>query len=146
MECLRKHTEQRVFGNGNFGSVGVQQQQQLGKSSKDDKNKALELLCLASDCVSGFDDRVLKKALPEKVFDQYEELRFKANLECANMDVSTCPKCNFKAAFEHNHSELNLFNCPECRFKSCLLCHEEYHPNIASCDLVESQTESSGRN
>jgi hypothetical protein len=146
MECLRKHTEQRVFGNGNFGSVGVQQQQQLGKSSEDDKNKALELLCLASDCVSGFDDRVLKKALPEKVFDQYEELRFKANLECANMDVSTCPKCNFKAAFEHNHSELNLFNCPECRFKSCLLCHEEYHPNIASCDLVESQTESSGRN
>jgi hypothetical protein len=165
MECLRKHTEQRVFGNGNFGSVGVQQRQQLkndqrgnvGKSSEDDKKKALEILCMASDCVSGFDDRVLSKALPKKVLDRYDELRYKANIERANMpDVSTCPKCNFTAAIVNNHAAFHksvhlppthlLFHCPECHFKSCRLCHEEYHPNIARCDLVESQTETSGRN
>ncbi|KAL3764790.1 hypothetical protein ACHAWU_006207 [Discostella pseudostelligera] len=165
MECLRKHTEQRVFGNGNFGSVGVQQRQQLktdqrgtvGKSSEDDKKKALEILCMASDCVSGFDDRVLTKALPKKVLDRYDELRFKANIERANMpDVSTCPKCNFTAAIVNNHAGFHksvhlppthlLFHCPECHFKSCRLCHEEYHPNIPRCDLVESQTETSGRN
>ncbi len=154
MECLRKHTEQRVFGIGNFGSVGVLQQKQLKEA---ENKKALEILCMASDCVSGFDDRVLSKALPKKILDRYDELRYKANIEHANMpDVSTCPKCNFTAAIVNNHTAFHpsvqlppthlLFHCPQCHFKSCRLCHEEYHPNIARCDLVESQTQASGRN
>lgn len=157
MECVQKHTESRVFGIGNFGSVdvGVQNRQQGNNNNR--KQKALEIICMASDCVSGFDDRALSKALPKKVLDRYNELRYKANIERANMpDVSTCPKCNFTAAIVNNHAAFHpsvqlpptqlLFHCPECHFKSCRLCHEEYHPHIARCDLVESQTETSGRN
>ena len=151
MECLRKHTEQRVFGIGNFGSV----RGNMVKPQEAENKKALEILCMASGCVSGFDDRVLSKALPKKVLHKYDELRYKANI--ANMpDVSTCPKCNFTAAIINNHAAFHpsiqlppthlLFHCPQCRFKSCRSCHEEYHPNIARCDLVESKTEASGRN
>ena len=163
MECVRKHTESRVFGIGNFGSVGVGvQHRQQGninnrKRSGEDNTQALEIICMASDCVSGFDDRALSKALPKKVLERYNELRYKANIESANMsDVSTCPKCNFTAAIVNNHAAFHpsvqlpptqlLFHCPQCHFKSCRLCHEEYHPHIARCDLVESQTETSGRN
>jgi TRIAD3 protein (E3 ubiquitin-protein ligase RNF216) len=158
MECLRKQTEQRVFGIGNFGKVHAidsdqkrkrQARNELSVSNSQDKGNALELLCMAPNCVSGFDDRVLQKALPDKVFARYEELRYHANIECANMpDVSKCPKCNFTAAIANYPDPRRhpLFHCPKCRFKSCRSCGEEFHPEIARCDLVETKIESSGRN
>ena len=130
MECLRKHTEQRVFGNGNFGKVCAiaagQKQIEQGPDDQRESNgneDALELLCMASDCVSGFDDRVLSKALPKKVLDRYDELRFKANIERANMpDVSTCPKCDFTAvvAIHRDPRKHLLFNCPKCHMRSTI--------------------------
>ena len=112
---------------------------------------------MASGCNSSFDEKVLQKALPHKVLQSYNDLRFKANIESANMpDVSTCPKCNYTAIVESNHAASHpsdkipstqlCFHCSQCHFKSCRLCHEEYHPNISRCDLVESKNETSGRN
>eukprot|EP00804_Cyclotella_cryptica_P022228 CCRYP_017933-RC/>CCRYP_017933-RC protein AED:0.02 eAED:0.02 QI:526/1/1/1/1/1/2/1087/358 len=57
--CLQKHTEQRVFGLGNFG---------VKSSASSGKAKACEILCMHPDgCISGFHDGQLRRALSEKV-------------------------------------------------------------------------------
>jgi hypothetical protein len=57
--CLQKHTEQRVFGLGNFG---------VKSSTSNGKAKACEILCMHPDgCNSGFHDGQLRRVLSEKV-------------------------------------------------------------------------------
>jgi hypothetical protein len=57
--CLQKHTEQRVFGLGNFG---------VKASPSNGKAKACEILCMYPDgCTSGFQEGQLRRALSEKV-------------------------------------------------------------------------------
>jgi hypothetical protein len=57
--CLQRHTEQRVFGLGNFG---------VKSSTSNGKAKACEILCMHPDgCNSGFHDGQLRRALSEKV-------------------------------------------------------------------------------
>ncbi|KAL7480174.1 hypothetical protein ACHAW6_006854 [Cyclotella cf. meneghiniana] len=133
--CLQKHTEQRVFGLGNFG---------VKSSTTNGKAKSCEILCMHPDgCTSGFHDGQLRRALSEKVMKKYEELQYQAVLEEANMrDTSKCPKCHYIAVVEETAT---TFPCPQCYFKSCRECGEEAHPGIR-CDQVETKAETSGRN
>ena len=134
--CLQKHTEQRVFGIGNFGVKPTEGQQQT--------SKALEILCMTSGCASGFREGQLRKALSDKVMKKYDELQFAAVIESAQMkDVFKCSKCQYIAVRDESLPPL-LFNCPQCLFKSCTECGEEYHPKIR-CDQVESKNETDGR-
>lgn len=133
--CLQKHTEQRVFGIGNFGVKPTEGQQ---------TSKALEILCMTSGCASGFREGQLRKALSDKVMKKYDELQFAAVIESAQMkDVFKCSKCQYIAVRDESLPPL-LFNCPQCLFKSCTECGEEFHPRIR-CDQVESKNETDGR-
>ena len=133
--CLQKHTEQRVFGIGNFGVKPTEGQQ---------TSKALEILCMTSGCASGFREGQLRKALSDKVMKKYDELQFAAVIESAQMkDVFKCPKCHYIAVRDESLPPL-LFNCPQCLFNSCTECGEEFHPKIL-CDQVESKNETDGR-
>lgn len=137
--CLQKHTEQRVFGLGNFGN------KPSSTNGKSTSSKALEILCMSAGCESGFNEGQLKKALSEKVLKKYNELQFAAVIESAGMNICKCPKdgCEFMAVPDELWPPL-LFHCPSCNFKSCRECGDEYHPNIR-CDQVESKTEANGR-
>jgi len=138
--CLQKHTEQRVFGVGNFGVKPSATHGVNGNHT----SKALEILCMASDCSCGFQEGQLRSALSEKVMKKYDELQYAAVIESANMgDISKCPKCSFIAVADKSLPPL-LFHCPQCNFKSCKDCGEEYHPNIR-CDQVETKNETDGR-
>ncbi|KAL3773663.1 hypothetical protein ACHAW5_007953 [Stephanodiscus triporus] len=146
--CLQRHTEQRVFGVGNLGvkpdavTNGIDRTN--GARHGRPTSKALEILCMASDCTSGFREGLLRKALSEKVLKKYNELQYEAVIESANMtDISKCPKCHFMAVRDDALPPL-LFHCPQCFFKSCTECGDEYHPNIR-CDQVESKNETEGR-
>ena len=152
MTCLQRHTEQRVFGVGNFGVTPAADavtnaadgtvngaRRRVRPSSR-----ALEILCMASDCTSGFREGQLRRALSEKVLKKYNELQYAAVIENANMkDVSRCPKCHF-IAVRADALPPQLFHCPPCGYKSCTECGEEYHPGIR-CDQVESKNETDGR-
>jgi len=134
--CLQKHTEQRVFGLGNFG---------VKSNSARDSNPscAFEILCMhSSGCMSGFHERQLRRILPEKVMKKYDELQCMAVVEKAGMsDASKCPKCHYIAFGE---ASVVTFNCPKCNFKSCRKCGEEDHQGI-HCDQVETKHETNGR-
>ncbi|KAL7532515.1 hypothetical protein ACHAXR_004680 [Thalassiosira sp. AJA248-18] len=137
--CLQKHTEQRVFGVGNLGV-----KQNGTNNTKHNTSRALEILCMASDCTSGFHEDQLRRALSEKVLKKYNELQYAAVIENANIKgISKCSKCNFIAVANESLPPL-LFHCPQCNYKSCRECGEEYHPNIR-CDQVESKNETDGR-
>jgi len=66
--CLQKHTEQRVFGLGNFG---VKPNSTNGGNKKE-TSKALEILCMSAGCESGFQEGQLRKCLSEKVMKKYD--------------------------------------------------------------------------
>eukprot|EP00581_Thalassiosira_minuscula_P013128 CAMPEP_0183730402 /NCGR_PEP_ID=MMETSP0737-20130205/32726_1 /TAXON_ID=385413 /ORGANISM="Thalassiosira miniscula, Strain CCMP1093" /LENGTH=341 /DNA_ID=CAMNT_0025962889 /DNA_START=286 /DNA_END=1308 /DNA_ORIENTATION=- len=93
--CLQKHTEQRVFGVGN---LGVKLNSTNGSASTKNASKALEILCMASDCTLGFHEGQLRKACSEKVLAKYDEMQYAAVVESANIEgIAKCPKCNFIA-------------------------------------------------
>ena len=159
--CLQKHTEQRVFGQGNLGvknNIANSSRSSSRSSSNSNSNsnnnpksnttevsKALEILCMhSSGCTSGFHEVQLRKALSDKVRKKYDEMQYAAVIESANKisgDISKCPKCNYIAFAEKSFI---IFHCPQCSFKSCRECGDEAHPGI-KCDEVETKTETDGR-
>lgn len=115
--CLQRHTEQRVFGLGNFG---VKSTSAKGGNS----SSAFEILCMhSSGCTSGFHEGHLRQALSDKVMKKYDELQYMAVVEKAGMnDASKCPKCQYLAFADES---LVTFHCPQCNFKSCRKCGDE---------------------
>ena len=112
--CLQKHTEQRVFGQGNLG-VKTNTSASSAAAGGGAPSKALEILCMhSSGCTSGFHEGQLRKALSSKVLKKYDEMRFTANIENFG-DISKCPKCNYIAFAE---KELRTFHCPQVRESS----------------------------
>jgi len=111
--CLQKHTEQRVFGQGNLGvKTNTSSSSSSAAGGGATPSKALEILCMhSSGCTSGFHEGQLRKALSSKVLKKYDEMRFTANIENFG-DISKCPKCNYIAFAE---KELRTFHCPQVR-------------------------------
>jgi hypothetical protein len=117
MDCLKSFTENLVFGNGNLGF------------DKNTKQPALELKCFHGDgCSSGFHRACLKKALPPKSLQKYDEVQFQVSIERAGLsaNVCSCPKCGFQADVP---KEQKIFQCPvaECGYASCRECGEAAH-------------------
>lgn len=112
VDCLRKHTEDRVFGFTDFGGAN-----------------GFEITCIhLGDCDSGFTLQNLEKALPPKVLKKYEELQASISLEKAGIlgNICQCPKCDFRA--EVPTSE-DIFRCPldHCKHESCRHCGKPPH-------------------
>jgi hypothetical protein len=112
--CLQKHTEQRVFGQGNLGvKTNTLSSSSAAAAGGAAPSKALEILCMhSSGCTSGFHEGQLRKALSSKVLKKYDEMTFTAVIDSANTngDISKCPKCNYIAFAE---KELRTFYCPQ---------------------------------
>jgi len=140
MDCVRRYAEERVFGLGDLGGGGGKK-----KSDGDSKPDSNELLCMHPDgCRSGFQYDLLKKALPPKVMQKYDELQATRAMEIAGVEgLCRCPKCDFQAVL--SPSEM-VFSCPieTCRFESCKLCGEPSHIPL-KCEEVEKQNETDGR-
>jgi hypothetical protein len=74
VDCIRGYAENQIFGNGNLGT------------NKKTKQPATELLCCdSSGCQSPFQDAHLRKALPFRTLEKYNELQFQAVMEQAGI-------------------------------------------------------------
>lgn len=74
VDCVRGYAENQIFGNGCLGT------------NKQTKEPATELLCCdSSGCQSPFQDAHLRKALPYKTLEKYNELQFQAVMEQAGL-------------------------------------------------------------
>jgi TRIAD3 protein (E3 ubiquitin-protein ligase RNF216) len=75
VDCLRHYAESQIFGSGNLGV------------DRKTKEAATELLCMHGDgCSSGFDSSALRKALPARVLEKYDELQFQAVVSKAGVE------------------------------------------------------------
>ena len=146
IDCLRRYAEERVFGVGDLGGGGGGK-----KSANGDEDGAAaapetnDLTCFHADgCTSTFQYELLRKALPPKVMQRYDELQATRAMEIAGVEgLHRCPKCDFQALL--SPSEM-IFHCPveSCRFESCKLCGEPSHIPL-KCSEVEKQNETDGR-
>jgi len=116
-DCLKNWAQEQLFG--------------LGKTS---------LKCMSQEeaCTETFPEDQLKAALPEKVFEKYQEAVAKDVLEKAQLpDLVKCPFCEFLAELAQ---EDKVFPCPNpaCLKESCRLCQRESHiPK--RCEEVEKE-------
>lgn len=77
IDCIKGYAENQIFGNGSLGT------------NKVTKQPATALLCCdSSGCQSPFPDEHLKKALPKKTLEKYNELQFRAVMEQAGLSQS----------------------------------------------------------
>ena len=144
VDCLRRHAEERVFGIGSFGGGGKQGRggAEAGEGEAPERN---EITCMHMDgCESGFPLELLRKALPAKVMEKYNELQATRALEIAGMEgLARCPRCGFQAVLDPAQM---VFLCPveTCRFESCRKCGEPSHIPLR-CEEVEKEVEADGR-
>lgn len=76
VDCLRRFAENQIFTLGSFGT-----------NSKT-KKPATDLLCMHGDgCSSGFDVAHLRKALPERIMQKYDELQYRAAADAAGIEL-----------------------------------------------------------
>ncbi|CAB9510211.1 protein ligase RNF216 [Seminavis robusta] len=132
--CLSSYVENTIFGQGGFGVHPVT------------KEAATEILCCSGEgCYSGFDRFYLKKALPEKVLQKYDEIQAHMAIEQAGLrdNMYSCHNCEFM--FEVPE-EADFFACPMegCHFEACRHCGEPPHFGKL-CQEVEGARETLGR-
>lgn len=135
-DCVRRYAEERIFGLGSLRH----------DNQKDQTNKGVgELKCVHPDgCSSSFTNDMLRRALGDRVFKKYEELRSRVALETAHIEgLAKCPKCNYVAILPPTEM---IFHCPVrgCRHKSCRKCGEPSHVPL-KCTEVERRKDTDAR-
>ncbi len=133
-DCIQQYVETQVFAVGNLGI------------DKQTKKPAMEILCCAGECTSGFKDRVLKNVLPAKTWEKYCELQHIAIVQQAGLgeDMAACSKCGFKAYVPDTQM---IFECPvkDCLFISCKKCGKEPHIPLRCEEIVQKKRQDEGR-
>ena len=111
--CVQRYVETQIFGQGSFGV------------DSDTKQLHTEIPCMTvdADCKECFMESELQKALSEKVMVKYQEMQRDVNLQIANIQTVTCPRCELLTEKYHEEE----MTCEGCSFRWCLLCREEAH-------------------
>ncbi|CAM9578261.1 unnamed protein product, partial [Chrysoparadoxa australica] len=121
-ECLKRYAQERLFGLGDA-----------------------VLKCFsAHGCTKPFPEASLKKALPKKSYDKFNEMTFQRDVNMAFEDCEelvTCPFCDYKAELD---LQVKVFSCPGCGRDSCRLCHDEAHIPLR-CSEVEKKSDTDRR-
>jgi len=103
------------------------------------------LVCMSNEekCDGEFPDHQLQKALPEHVFQKYQEASVREALkEVEGMeDMVTCHKCDFQAEVP---PENKILTCPLCSAETCRECGLVSHIPLR-CDEVEKENETDAR-
>lgn len=117
-ECLRSYSNVATFGGGSSSVV-----------------------CMTTDCGANFPMSQLRKALPEKTLNKFQEIQQNEALKLANIEnLFTCPHCEFAAEVT---GEDKVFHCqnPSCMKETCMKCKEPWDDSHfgVPCEELEKQ-------
>ncbi|KAJ3427297.1 e3 ubiquitin-protein ligase [Anaeramoeba flamelloides] len=102
----------------------------LVKHSIGQRKKEIRCPCVTK-CEFGFSDEMLKKAVPENVLKNYQQLVQDSEIQSAGIkNLKKCPFCNYAVIIENpNIGNTNILECKNiaCLKVSCLLCGNEAH-------------------
>ncbi|XP_022801749.1 E3 ubiquitin-protein ligase RNF216-like [Stylophora pistillata] len=100
------------------------------------------LACMSDGCEGTFPMSQLKKALPIKILEKYEDRVQEESLSLAQMDdFVRCPFCDFAAILP---LEEKVFKCqnPSCAKETCRYCKEEWSDHFGlKCNEVEKSAQ-----
>jgi len=85
-----------------------------------------------SGCKMTFPDSELRRILPEKLFDLYEHICQRRDIEQAGLEgLEECPFCDFKVVIDADFEEDKVLTCQneECGKVSCRKCKKEVSGN-----------------
>jgi E3 ubiquitin-protein ligase RNF216 len=81
-----------------------------------------------SGCKMAFPDSELRRVLPEKLFDLYEQIRQRRDIELAELEgLEECPFCDYKVVMDVDFQTDKVLKCQndECGRVSCRRCKKE---------------------
>ena len=88
-----------------------------------------DLHCMdISGCKMAFPDSELRRVLPEKLFELYEQIQQRRDIELAEIEgLEECPFCDFKAVIDVDFETDKVLRCQneECGKFSCRKCKKE---------------------
>lgn len=88
-----------------------------------------DLHCMdISGCKMAFPESELRRVLPAKLFDLYEQIRQRRDIELAELDgLEECPFCDYKVVVDVDFETDKLLRCQneECLKVSCRKCKNE---------------------
>jgi E3 ubiquitin-protein ligase RNF216 len=88
-----------------------------------------DLRCMdISGCKMSFPDSELRRVLPDKLFDLYEQIRQRRDIELAGLEgLEECPFCDFKVVMDVEFQADKVLRCQNenCGKVSCRKCKEE---------------------
>ena len=88
-----------------------------------------DLCCMdISGCKMAFPDSELRRVLPEKLFELYEQIRQRRDIELAELEgLEECPFCDFKVVMDVDFQADKVLRCQneECGKFSCRRCKRE---------------------
>lgn len=88
-----------------------------------------DLRCMdISGCKMAFPDSELRRVLPDKLFELYEQIRQRRDIELAEIEgLEECPFCDFKAVIDVDFEADKVLRCQneECAKFSCRKCKKE---------------------
>jgi TRIAD3 protein (E3 ubiquitin-protein ligase RNF216) len=94
----------------------------LGEQSSD-------LRCMdISGCKMAFPDSELRRVLPRKLFELYEHIRQRREIELAGIEgLEECPFCDYKVVLDVDFETDKVFRCQnfDCSKVSCRKCKKE---------------------
>ena len=97
-----------------------------------------DLRCMdISGCKMTFPDSELRRVLPEKLFELYEHIRQRRDIELAGIEgLEECPFCDYKVVMDVDFQTDKVLRCQneECGKASCRNCKKE----VSTCTTVSS--------
>ena len=94
----------------------------LGEQSSD-------ILCMdISGCKMAFPDSELRRVLPTKLYELYEHIRQRRDIELAGLEgLEECPFCDYKVVMDVDFQTDKVLKCQneECGKVSCRKCKKE---------------------
>lgn len=88
-----------------------------------------ELHCMdISGCKMAFPESELRRILPAKLFDLYEQIRQRRDIELAELEgLEECPFCDYKVVVDVDFATDKVLRCQneECLKVSCRKCKNE---------------------
>jgi len=95
---------------------------QLGEQNSD-------LHCIdSSGCNMTFPDSELRRILPERLFNLFELIRLRRDIDQANLEgLEECPFCDFRVVMDADSEADKVLRCQneECWTESCRKCKKE---------------------
>jgi TRIAD3 protein (E3 ubiquitin-protein ligase RNF216) len=94
-------------------------------------------------CKKTFTDPELRRVLPEKLYQSFEQLKQRREIELAGLNLVICPFCDYMVEMDLGIGVVGAFTnftCPNCFKTSCRKCRKDVRTHSGRCSLENANS------